>query len=132
MVKGIIVLMKINLTSCGNTNHPNCLSLPPAKRWKRIKAEREAKLRVLHCALVFAEQKSPRSYPIRGPQQPEGDMDTSGAWKHELLEGEADCSWKGCSQKLQTGMWLASLTFLPEHGLACAHRYAFLCMSFFP
>lgn len=90
------MLMKINLSSCGSTNHPNCVSLPPAKHWKRIKAEREVKLCVLNCALIFAEQKSPRSYPIRGPQQPEGDVDTSGAWKLELLEGEADCSWKGC------------------------------------
>ena len=84
-------------------------------------------------ALVFTKQKSPRSYPIRGPQQPGGNLDTSGA-------GSMNCRCKGCRKvrnlKLGCG-WQVSpphqfLTFFTGFGLASIHRYAFLFRPSFP
>lgn len=71
---------------------PIAFALPPAKCWKRIKTDRRRECIKLY-ALIFAKQKSPRSYPIRGPQQPEGNLDNPGA-------GSMNC-W---GQKLTAGM----------------------------
>lgn len=84
------------------------------------------------CALLFPKQKSPRSYPTRGPQQPEGNLDTSGAgimncWEEKLTAGLQE------GQKPQVGMWLAGLSTPPVPHLSYRVWTGFhsqLCLSF--
>lgn len=85
--------MKIKLSSSyGNISHPNHICPSPAKCWKRLKAEREAKLHALNCTCQSLLSVSPKVISHQGPQRTGGNMDTCGAgsmncWEEKLTAG---------------------------------------------
>lgn len=87
------MLMKIKLSSSyGNISHPNHICPSPAKCWKRLKAEREAKLHALNCTCQSLLSVSPKVISHQGPQRTDGNVDTCGAgsmncWEEKLTAG---------------------------------------------